>query len=74
MVNMNNIKILDMLKDNARLSYTDLGRKINLSPSSVRERIQKMEVSGVIKKYTIQSDHKKPGYGLEALLLLEVFP
>lgn len=74
MIDKNDIKILDLLKDDARLSYADLGRKINLSPSAVRERVQKMEESGVIKKYTVLSDHQKLGYGLEAFILLKVFP
>jgi Lrp/AsnC family leucine-responsive transcriptional regulator len=33
------IQLLILLKDNSRLSFSDIGRKINLSPSSVRERI-----------------------------------
>jgi Lrp/AsnC family leucine-responsive transcriptional regulator len=66
-------QLLDILKDNSRLSFADLGRKINLSPSSVRERVQKMEDSGVIKKYSIQIDNKKLGYDLEAFILLKVF-
>jgi Lrp/AsnC family leucine-responsive transcriptional regulator len=67
-------QILDILKDNSRLSFADLGRKINLSPSAVRERVQKMEDSGVIQKYDIQIDNKKLGYDLEAFILLKVFP
>ena len=67
-------RILDILKENARLSFADLGRKINLSPSAVRERILKMEDSGVINKYSIQVDNKKLGYELEAFMLLKVFP
>lgn len=68
------LQLLDLLKDNSRLSYADLGRKINLSPSAVRERVQKMEDTGVIKKYAIQTDNKKLGYEFEAFILLKVFP
>lgn len=66
-------QLLDILKDNSRMSFADLGRKINLSPSSVRERVQKLEDSGIIKKYNIQIDNKKLGYDLEAFILLKVF-
>ena len=66
-------RLLDFLKDNSRLSFAELGRKINLSPSSVRERVQRLEDSGIIKKYTIQIDNKKLGYDLEAFILLKVF-
>ncbi len=67
-------QLIDNLKDNSRLSFADLGRKINLSPSAVRERVQKLEAIGVIQKYTIQLDHKKLGDDLEAFVMLKVFP
>lgn len=67
-------QLLVILKDNSRLSFADLGRRIELSPSAVRERVQRLEDSGIIKKYDIQIDTKKLGYGLEAFILLKVFP
>jgi Lrp/AsnC family leucine-responsive transcriptional regulator len=67
-------QLLDILKDNSRLSFAYLGRKVNLSPSAVRERIQKLEELGVIQKYSIVLDHKKLGNDLEAFILLKVFP
>jgi len=67
-------KLLDILNKNSRLSFADLGRQINLSPSSVRERVQKLEEEGVIKKYNIQINNKLIGYDLEAFILLKVFP
>lgn len=66
-------KLLEVLKENARLSFADLGRKINLSPSAVRERVQKMEDTQVIEKYNIQINHRMLGYDLEAFVLLKVF-
>lgn len=74
MVDATDLKLLEILKENSRLSFADLGRKINLSPSSVRERVQKMEDEGVIQKYNIQIDNKKIGYDLEAFILVKVFP
>ncbi|WP_203257151.1 Lrp/AsnC family transcriptional regulator [Hyunsoonleella ulvae] len=74
MVDDTDLKLLSILKENSRLSFADLGRQINLSPSSVRERVQKMEEEGVIKKYSIQIDNKKIGYDLEAFILVKVFP
>ncbi len=67
-------QLLNMLKDNSRLSFADIGRKIKLSPSAVRERVQKLEDVGIIKKYSIQLDNKKLGYDLEAFILLKIFP
>ncbi|WP_417857808.1 Lrp/AsnC family transcriptional regulator [Xanthomarina gelatinilytica] len=73
MVDTVDIQLLDLLKNNSRLSFAELGRKINLSPSSVRERVQRLEETGIIKKYSTQIDNKKLGYDLEAFILLKVF-
>lgn len=74
MIDIIDEKILSVLKENARISFAELGRKINLSPSAVRERVQKMEDIGVIEQYSLKIDHKKLGLDLEAFILLKVFP
>ncbi|WP_241507210.1 Lrp/AsnC family transcriptional regulator [Aquimarina sediminis] len=65
--------IIVNLQKNSRISFADLGRRINLSPSAVRERIQKMEDAGVIKNYDIKLDYKALGYTIEAFVLVKVF-
>ncbi|WP_075344613.1 Lrp/AsnC family transcriptional regulator [Tenacibaculum agarivorans] len=65
--------ILKELQKDARLSFAEVGRKIKLSPSAVRERILKMEDTGVIKKYGIEVDYPQLGYDLEAFILVKVF-
>ena len=45
-------KILEILLDNARLTYTEIGKKLGVAHSTVYERIRKLEENGVIKKYT----------------------
>ncbi len=67
-------QLLEILNKNARLSFADLGRKVNLSPSAVRERIQKLEDNEVIENYTVQINQKKLGNDIEAFILLKVFP
>ncbi|WP_074406257.1 Lrp/AsnC family transcriptional regulator [Aquimarina megaterium] len=66
-------KIINRLKDNSRASYVEIGRQIGLSPSSVRERIQKLEDLGVIKGYRLELDNKKLGFGIEVLIMLKLF-
>jgi Lrp/AsnC family leucine-responsive transcriptional regulator len=66
--------IIAELEKNARISFANLARKINLSPSAVRERVQKMEELGVIQKYVVQTNNKMLGYDLEAFILIKVFP
>ncbi len=73
MVDTLDIKIINKLKSNSRQSFVDIGKQISLSPSSVRERIQKLEDNGVIKGYDIKVDNGKLGYGLEVFVLLKLF-
>lgn len=65
--------IIELLKENARYSYADLGRKIGLSPSSVKERIQKMEDIGIIESYTLKTNPSLLGYEIEVFILLKIF-
>ena len=45
------LKILGLLQENARMSYTEIGQKIGMASTSVKERVQKLEDVGIIKKY-----------------------
>ena len=52
---MNNIDhiILGLLKDNARISITDLAAKTRVSRATVQKRIEYMESTGIITGYTV---------------------
>ncbi|TDM45396.1 Lrp/AsnC family transcriptional regulator [Macrococcoides goetzii] len=63
-----NDNILGILTENSRITMNDLGRRVNLSPPAVRERVKKLEEQGVIKYYTIDIDYKKLGYTIEMIV------
>lgn len=65
--------IINELKVNSRISFVAIGKKIHLSPSSVRERVQKLEETGAIKGYSLALDNTKLGFGLEVFVLLKLF-
>lgn len=73
MVDAIDLKIIESLKVNSRTSFVEIGKQIGLSPSSVRERVQKLEDNEVIKEYTIQLDTKKLGFGLEVFIMYKLF-
>ena len=73
MVDLTDSKIIEILSTNSRLSFADLGRQINLSPSAVRERILRLEDIGIIKKYNLKLDKLKLGYQIEAFILIKIF-
>lgn len=61
-------KILDELRQNSRLSMSELGRRVNLSSPSVTERVRQMESFGIIKKYTLEVDYEKLGYPIQCIV------
>jgi len=61
-------KIIDELRENSRLSMSELGRKINLSSPSVTERVRRMESFGVIRKYTLEVDYEKLGQPIQCIV------
>lgn len=62
------IQILKLLKENARQKASYISKQVNLSVSSVIERIRKMEEKGIIKDYMAVVDHKKLGLDVTALM------
>lgn len=62
------VKILEVLQENARVSISELSKKINLSLSAVSERLKKLERSNVINTYTAILDPKLLGRDLSVFI------
>ena len=45
------IRILELLKGNARMSYQELGESIGLSRVAAKKRVRKLEEAGIIRGY-----------------------
>jgi Lrp/AsnC family leucine-responsive transcriptional regulator len=58
--------ILDLLDQDARRTFGDIGERVGLSPSAVKRRVDRLEADGVILGYTTRVDHTKLGRSLEA--------
>jgi DNA-binding Lrp family transcriptional regulator len=61
-------QILSLLLENARMSLTEIGRRVSLSPPAVKRRIDQLERSGTIKGYTAIVDQASMGWTTEAFL------
>jgi len=48
------IKILEELKVNSRISFNDISERIGKTEATVRRRVKKLQEEGVIKKFTIE--------------------
>ncbi|HTN32476.1 MAG TPA: Lrp/AsnC family transcriptional regulator [Marinobacter sp.] len=53
MINKQDQKLLMLLRQNARVSVTELAKDLHLSRSTVQNRIARLEASGVIKGYSV---------------------
>ena len=61
-IDLNDWGILTKLSDNSRMITVDLAKEIKLSADAVRERIKKIERSGVIRHYNIVPNEEKFPY------------
>lgn len=66
-------RIINVLQLNARLSFAEIGRKVGLSPSAARDRVQKLEDNRVITGYGLLVNHRLRGYDIEAFISVKTF-
>lgn len=64
-------KILEILKQDGRATYSDIGKQINLSEGAIRKRIKSLITSGVIRRFSIKLGLSE---GAEAIALLSIDP
>lgn len=60
--------ILRMLREDARRSMRELARLVNLSPTSVGERVRRLEDAGIIEGYEVKINRSRLGCGVRCLL------
>ncbi|MGY5870732.1 MAG: Lrp/AsnC family transcriptional regulator [Candidatus Thorarchaeota archaeon] len=73
-IDENDRKIIEILSGNARISLRDIKKKVDLSPSSIRNRMERLVSLGVIKKYTVDVDQRKLGYEIQVVALITSKP
>lgn len=59
-------EVVRALQENARMTLAEIGERVDLSPSAVKRRIDRLERHGVIKGYTAIVDDSQLGHPLEA--------
>ena len=52
-INSQDRRLLMLLRQNARASVSDLARALNLSRTTVQNRLQRLEANGIIRGYTV---------------------
>ena len=64
-------RIINLLKENSRMTYVEIGNTVGLSEGAVRNRVQALVGSGVIRKFTIEVT---PSISVRALTMISVNP
>ena len=67
-------RILEALQNDARLSFSELGRIVGLSAPAATERVRRLESSGMITGYRAEVNAQKVGLPLTAFMQLATSP
>ena len=71
-LNETDMKILQVLLEDARFSSRQIAKKVGVSVGTVLSRIKKMEEDGLIKGYSVLMDHEKLGFELTVVMEITV--
>ena len=62
------LRLIDLLRDNARSSYAELARQVGLSAPAVHERVRRLETAGIVTGYHAAVAPAALGLGVSALV------
>lgn len=71
-LDMVDMKILKILKENSRTTYSEISKMVLLSVPAVAERIRKLEAEKVISQYTLKLNRKKFGLNILAFIFVSI--
>ena len=66
------IKILNALQTNARISNAELSAKVNLSQTPCLRRLRKLERKGLIEQYSAKLNHRMLGMTISAFVFVKL--
>jgi Lrp/AsnC family transcriptional regulator, leucine-responsive regulatory protein len=67
-------RLLELLQEDGRRPYAELGAEVGISGPSAHERVKKLESRGVITGYAARVDPEAMGYGVLAYTWLTQLP
>lgn len=66
------MRILELLESNGRLSHEEIGKRLNISRPAIHQRVSKLEQNKIIKGYNTEIDWSKAGQGIRAIVFINV--
>lgn len=74
MVDELDLKILAMLEEDGRQPFTEMAKKLKMSESTIRKRVQALQTRGVIKRFTVEIEPSKIGMKTISIVGFDVEP
>jgi Lrp/AsnC family transcriptional regulator for asnA, asnC and gidA len=65
-------RIIEILEEDGRSSFTDIAEELKVSESAIRKRVSTLLSTGVIKRFTVKLDHAKLGFNTAAIVGIDV--
>lgn len=65
-------KIIGTLQQQARIANVELARMCDLAPSSMHERVRRLEKRGIVKGYRAMLDAEALGYSIQAFVMITI--
>ncbi|TLS36566.1 Lrp/AsnC family transcriptional regulator [Pseudalkalibacillus caeni] len=68
MMDATDIKIIEALRENGRMTMKELGKKVHLTGQAASSRVIKLEEEGIIEGYTIRVNERAMGNPVHCFL------
>lgn len=62
------VRIIECLHENSRMTMKELGGKVHLTGQAVRNRVERLESLGILERYTVNVNCPVFGYRIHALI------
>ena len=69
-----NVRMLDELRRNPRITMSELARRLGMSSPAVTERVQRLEAKGIITGYRVDLDPRALGWPVAAFVRIRPGP
>ncbi|MBC7130025.1 Lrp/AsnC family transcriptional regulator [Candidatus Bathyarchaeota archaeon] len=68
------LAIIRFLQEDSSIPFTEIARRLKLSESTIRKRVEKLKREGVIKRFTVIIEPSKMGLNTVAIVGVDVDP
>ena len=68
------IQILEILQENCKLNFTQIGNELGIAESTIRYRIERLEKRRIINGYVALINPRKVGLTITAIMMIKINP